>query len=127
MTNEHYLVVSYFVSAFVCLGLGAAVYLVLRAPLAAVAAAVAEERTALWKQVLAVTITIAGIVGFVDVNYKSCAMTYGNIVIPRQPAPPIRSASPFIASRVFERKTGKQKWPHHWGHDAKRLMVGNVR
>jgi hypothetical protein len=70
MTNEHYLIVSYFLFAFVSLGLGIVAYRVLRTPFAAIADAVAgKSSSALLKRVLHLSITMAAVLGFLSVSY----------------------------------------------------------
>ena len=70
MTNEHYLVVSYFLVAFVSLGLGVLVYRVLRTPFAAIAELVAagKFRATILKRVLSVSLTMAALLGFLSVS-----------------------------------------------------------
>lgn len=82
MTNERYLIVSYFLGGLVSLGLGVAAYRVLRAPFAAIADAVAEKfRSPLLKRMLAVSMTMAGVLGFLSLSYtqKGC-INYQQVV-----------------------------------------------
>ena len=70
MTNEHYLIVSYFVVGLVSLGLGVAVYRVLRRPFAEIAEAVAGRfGSTILKRALAVSMTVAAVIGFLSVSY----------------------------------------------------------
>jgi hypothetical protein len=70
MTNERYLIVSYFVVGLVSLGLGVAAYRVLCTPFAAIADAVTgKSGSALWKRVLRVSLTMAAVLGFLSVSY----------------------------------------------------------
>jgi len=70
MSNEHYLIVSYFLFGLVSLGLGVAAYLVLRRSFAAIADAVAGRfRSSILKRTLAVSMTLAAVLGFLSVSY----------------------------------------------------------
>ena len=83
MTNDRYLIVSYFVLALVSLSLGVAAYLVLRRPFAAIAEAVAGgTRRTILKRVLAVSMTMAAVLGFLSVSYtqEGCGRTYEEVV-----------------------------------------------
>jgi hypothetical protein len=83
MTNEHYLIVSYFVVGFVSLGLGVVAYRVLRRPFVAIADAVAGKfRSSVLKRALAVTMTMAAVLGFLSVSYtqQACSKNYEEIV-----------------------------------------------
>jgi len=81
MSNEHYLIVSYFVVGFASLSLGVAAYRVLRRPFAAIAEAVAGKvRSALLKRTLALSLALAAVLGFLSVNYKSCGVSYEDVV-----------------------------------------------
>lgn len=75
MSNEHYLIVSYFVVGLVSLCLGIAVYRVLRAPFATIAeAATGRLRSRLLTRALGVFMTLAAVLGFLSVSYteKGC-------------------------------------------------------
>jgi hypothetical protein len=75
VSNEHYLIVSYFVVGLVSLCLGIAVYRVLRAPFAAIAeAATGRLRSRLLTRALGVFMTLAAVLGFLSVSYteKGC-------------------------------------------------------
>jgi hypothetical protein len=81
MTNEHYLIVSYFLFGLVSLGLGVAAYRVLRRPFSAVAEAVAGKfGSSILKRALAVSLPMAAILGFLSVNYRACGMSYEEVV-----------------------------------------------
>ena len=82
MTNDHYLLVSYFVVGFVSLCLGVAAYRVFRKPFAAIAERVAgKSRSLLLKRALAASMTLAGVLGFLSFSYtqKGC-MNYEQVV-----------------------------------------------
>jgi len=81
MTNEHYLIVSYFLFGLVSLALGVAAYRVLQRPFAAIAEAVAGRfRSSILKRALAVSMAMAAVVGFLSVSYRGCGMSYEQIV-----------------------------------------------
>jgi hypothetical protein len=81
MSNEHYLIVSYFFVGLVSLSLGVAAYCVLRRPFSAMADAVfSSPRSRLLKRALALSITMAALLGFLSVSYKSCGMSYEDIL-----------------------------------------------
>ncbi|MGO9088008.1 MAG: hypothetical protein ACLQBK_22555 [Candidatus Sulfotelmatobacter sp.] len=70
MSNGRYLIVSYFLFGLVSLGLGVAAYLVLQRPFAAIADAVAGRfRSPILKRALAVSMTLAAVLGFLSVSY----------------------------------------------------------
>ncbi len=81
MSNEHYLIVSYFLVAFVSLCLGAVAYRALRTPFAAIAELVAGTSSTILKRALAVSMTMAAVLGFLGVSYtqKGC-MNYEHVV-----------------------------------------------
>ena len=71
MSNERYLIVSYFVFAAVCLGLGILVHQILQRPFATIVDAIAgKSRSALLKRALRVTLTCAGVLGFLGYSYN---------------------------------------------------------
>jgi hypothetical protein len=81
MTNEHYLIVSYFVVALVSLGLGVAADCVLRKPFAAIGeAAAGKSRLRTWKRTLTLSLTLAAALGFLSVSYPGCGKSYAEIV-----------------------------------------------
>lgn len=82
MSNEHYLIGSYFLFAFISLCLGVVVYRVLRMPFAAIAEAAAGKlRSTLLKRALAVFMTLAAVLGFLSISYtqKGC-INYEQVV-----------------------------------------------
>lgn len=76
MTNEQYLVLSYFVCATLSVLSGGLAYLFLRRPFAAVADATGQThlRSAL-KKLLPIGLLLPALLGFVSVSYSSCTMT----------------------------------------------------
>jgi hypothetical protein len=80
MSNEHYLIVSYFGFGLVSLAFGVAAYRVLRRPFAAIAGAVAGLRGAILKRTLALSLAFAGVLGFLSVSYLDCNKGYDDIV-----------------------------------------------
>lgn len=71
MSNEHYLIVSYFLVGLVSLCLGIAVYRVLRTPFAAIAeAATGRLRSRVLTRALGVCMTLAAVLGFLSVSYN---------------------------------------------------------
>jgi len=80
MSNEHYLIVSYFVFALVSLALGVAAYRVLRRPFAAIAEAVAGLRGVMLRRTLALSLALAAVLGFLSVSYVDCNRGYDQIV-----------------------------------------------
>jgi hypothetical protein len=109
MTNEHYLIVSYFLFGFVSLSLGVAAYCVLRRPFAAIAEAVAGQfRSSILKRALAVSMTMAAVVGFLSVSYtqQACGKSYEQIVKDRSflvqmNEQQLQAASDWIVYAVF--------------------------
>jgi len=82
VSNERYLIVSYFLVALVSLCLGLAVYRVLRAPFAAVAEAAAGKlRSGVLSRAFGVCMTLAAVLGFLSVSYteRGC-MNYEAVV-----------------------------------------------
>ena len=71
MSNEHYLIVSYFLVGLVSLCLGIAVYRVLRTPFAAIAeAATGRLRSRVLTRALGFCMTLAAVLGFLSVSYN---------------------------------------------------------
>ncbi len=107
MTNEHYLLVSYFVGALVSLGLGVAAYRVLRRPFATIAESVAgKSRLSTWKRTLALSMTMAAAFGFLSVSYRGCGKSYAAIVKERSylvqvNREQLQAASDWIVYAVF--------------------------
>jgi hypothetical protein len=82
VSNEHYLIVSYFLVGLVSLCLGIAVYRVLRTPFAAIAeAATGRLRSRVLTRALGVFMTLAAVLGFLSVSYteRGC-MSYEAVV-----------------------------------------------
>lgn len=82
MSNEHYLIVSYFLVGLVSLCLGITVYRVLRAPFATIAeAATGRLRGRVLTRALGAFMTLAAVLGFLSVTYtqKGCR-SYEEIV-----------------------------------------------
>jgi len=80
MSNERYLIVSYFLVAVVCLGMGILAYGILRRPFERIAEAIVGSRGAVLKRALAVSMT-AAVLGFLGFSYnqKGC-VSYQQIV-----------------------------------------------
>lgn len=85
MSNERYLVISYLVFAVVCLGLGVLVHLILRKPFAAIVDATVGTHSYLVKRALTVTLTAAGVLGFLGYSYnqREC-VSYEQVIQNRQ-------------------------------------------
>jgi hypothetical protein len=81
MSNERYLIVSYFLFAIVCPGMGILAYLILRRPFERVAEATMGSRGPVLKRLLAVSMTVAAILGFLGFSYnqKGC-VSYQQVV-----------------------------------------------
>jgi hypothetical protein len=82
MTNEQYLIASYFVSAALSAGLGTLVYLFLRRPFRGVADAASGKRLpSMLKRLLPCGLVFPALLGFVSVSYRGCnRTTYEEIV-----------------------------------------------
>lgn len=82
MTNERYLIASYFVGAALSVGLGTIVYLFLRRPFGAVADAASGKRlSSMLKRLLPCGLLFPALLGFVSVSYHGCThTTYEEIV-----------------------------------------------
>jgi hypothetical protein len=82
MTNEHYLIVSYFVSAGVSLVLGTLVYFFLRRSFGEVASTVSGKNfPTILKRLFPVGLVFPALMGFISVSYLSCDHeTYAKIV-----------------------------------------------
>ncbi|MGA2438832.1 MAG: hypothetical protein ABSF57_10020 [Acidobacteriaceae bacterium] len=85
MTNERYLIVSYFVCAALSIALGVVVYLALRRSFAGVAdAAPGKGLPSMLKRFLPCGLVLPALFGFVSVSYQSCdRTTYTEIVASR--------------------------------------------
>jgi len=107
MTNEHYLMISYFVVALVSLGLGVAADRALRGPFAAIAEAVAgKSRLSTWKRTLTLSMTMAAALGFLSVSYWGCGKSFAEIVKDRSylvqmNREQLQAASDWIVYAVF--------------------------
>ncbi|SRR5258706_6171219 len=85
MTNERYLIVSYFLVAALSAGVGAAVYLFLRRPFDGVADVARGKRlSSLLKKLLPCGLLFPALLGFVSVSYRGCNKTYDQIVESRR-------------------------------------------
>jgi hypothetical protein len=85
MTNERYLIVSYFVCAAFAIALGLLAYLYLRRSFAGVAdAAPGKGLPSMLKRLLPCGLVLPALLGFVSVSYRSCdRTTYAEIVASR--------------------------------------------
>jgi hypothetical protein len=85
MTNEQYLIVSYFCVAVFGAAIGFAAYLWLRAPLHGIAAALPWKAfRGLLSRLFPVGIVLPGLLGFISVNYRGCKLQeYEKIVADR--------------------------------------------
>jgi hypothetical protein len=73
MTNERYLVFSYFVGAAVSIGIGTLVYFSLRRPFAGIAeVASGKNLTSILKRLLPCGLVFPALLGFVSVSYRGC-------------------------------------------------------
>ena len=81
MSNERYLIVSYFFFAFVCLGMGVLAYCILRRPFERIAEATVGSRSPVLKRVLAISMTASGALGFLGFSYnqKGC-VSYEQVI-----------------------------------------------
>ena len=81
MTNEQYLIVSYFVSAVLSVAAGILVYLYLRRPFAAVAgAASGKHLPTILKRLFPCGLIFPALLGFLSVSYQGCNSSYADIV-----------------------------------------------
>jgi len=82
MTNERYLIASYFAGAALSAGLGTIVYLFLRRPFGGVADAASGKRlSSMLKRLLPWGLLFPALLGFVSVSYQGCGRTtYEEIV-----------------------------------------------
>jgi hypothetical protein len=82
MTNERYLIASYFVCAALSIALGILVYFFLRRPFASVADAASGKRLpSMLKRLLPWGLVFPALLGFVSVSYQGCTRTtYAEIV-----------------------------------------------
>lgn len=85
MSNERYLIVSYFVFAVVCPGLGVLVYYILRRPFERIAEVIFGKNSSGWlRRALMVTMTAASTLGFLGYSYneKGC-VSYEQVIAKR--------------------------------------------
>lgn len=83
MTNERYLIVSYFLIAALAVGLGTLVYLYLRRPFNAVSDSARGKRLpAILKKLFPIGLLFPAVLGFTSVAYRGCVDhgTYEGIV-----------------------------------------------
>jgi uncharacterized membrane protein YwzB len=82
MTNERYVIVSYFICAALSAALGTLVYLFLRRPFVAIADAVSRKHLAsTLKSLFPFGLLLPALLGFISVSYWSCQRaTYEEIV-----------------------------------------------
>lgn len=108
MSNEHYLIVSYFLVGLVSLCLGIAVYRVLRGPFAAIAEGVIGKlRSQVLTRALGAFMTLAAVLGFLSVSYneRGC-VNYEQVVknrdlLVRTNQEQLQKTGDWIASAVF--------------------------
>ena len=85
MTNDQYLIVSYFVCAALSVAAGVLVYLYLRRPFAGVAdAASGKHLPTLLKRLLPCGLVFPALLGFLSVSYDGCGKSYADIVANRE-------------------------------------------
>ena len=85
MTNEHYLIVSYFVCAALSVAAGILVYLYLRRPFAAVtAAASGKHLPEIIKRLFPCGLVFPALLGFLSVSYRGCNESYESIIARRE-------------------------------------------
>jgi hypothetical protein len=107
MTNEHYLIASYFVVASVSLVLGLGAYRVLRRSFTAIIETVpGKSHLSTWKRTLVVSTTMAAVLGFLTVSYQGCGKSYAEIVKDRSylvqvNRDQLRAAADWIVYAVF--------------------------
>ena len=101
MSNERYLIGSYFAFALVCLGLGLVVYLILRRPFARIADLVLGDRSTILKRALIVSLTAAALLGFLGFSYnqKGC-VKYEQVISDRN----------FLVNANLEQVQGAADW-----------------
>ena len=82
MTNDKYLIVSYFISSALSIVLGTLVYLFLRRPFAGIVDATPSKHLrSILKRLFPVGLLFPALLGFVSVSYQSCGRhTYAEIV-----------------------------------------------
>jgi len=76
MSNERYLIVSYFALAMFCFGLGLLVYYILRRPFERLAGAIVGNARQTWlKRTMVLSMTAASVLGFLGVSYNQQGCT----------------------------------------------------
>ena len=84
MTNEQYLIVSYFACAALSVVAGILVYLYLRRPFSAVAeSAPGKHLPAILKRLFPCGLLFPALLGFLSVSYQGCGKSYADIVADR--------------------------------------------
>jgi len=84
MTNEQYLVVSYFTVGLLSLGFALATYLWFRQSFIAVTQAVGGKLSIILRRLFFIGIIFPALVGFFSVSFRSCSKTtYGQIIADR--------------------------------------------
>jgi MFS family permease len=82
MSNERYLIVSYFAFAALCFGLGLLVYYILRKPFERVADSIVGNPRQTWlKRTMVLSMTAASVLGFLGVSYNQHGCTQYEQVI----------------------------------------------
>jgi hypothetical protein len=85
LTNDQYLIVSYFVCAALSVAAGLLVYLYLRRPFAAVAgAASGKHLPTILKRLFPCGLVFPALLGFLSVSYQGCGKSYADIVASRE-------------------------------------------
>jgi hypothetical protein len=102
MTNERYLIVSYFAFAILCFGLGLLVYYILRRPFERVAGSiVGNARQTLLNRALVLSMTAASVLGFLGVSYNQQGCTKYEQVIKERA---------YLADRNIEQVQNATAW-----------------
>lgn len=84
MTNEQYLVVSYFIVGLLSLGFALATYLWLRHSFIAVTQAVGGKLSMILRRLFFIGIIFPALVGFFSVSFRSCSkQTFAQIIADR--------------------------------------------
>jgi hypothetical protein len=85
LTNEKYLIVSYFVCALLSVAAGILVYLYLRRPFAALAdTAPGKHLPAILKRLFPCGLLFPALLGFLSVSYQGCNSSYASIIANRE-------------------------------------------
>ena len=84
MTNEQYLIVSYFVCAAISVAAGILVYVYLRRPFAALAeSAPGKHLPTILKRLFPCGLIFPALLGFLSVSYRGCNESYESIIAHR--------------------------------------------